>query len=298
MRVLTRGDMDGMTSIVLLSLVEDVAEIAFTHPKDVQDGKIAVTANDIIINLPYIKGCGMWFDHHVSEEKKLKDIGKFKGSFAVAPSTARVICNYYKSKQFDKFKELLEVTDRLDSGQLTRDDVTSPSGWVLLGLTLDPRSGLAMEFRDYFRWLVKYVKEMPMEKILEHPDVKKRTQRVLQEQEEFKKLLKEHSQQEGNIIVTDLRGVKSMPAGNRFLVYTMYPDANVEVRIFPGILDNTVVAIGHSIFNRTSKVNVGKLLAEYGGGGHPGAGTCQLRDDDFDTKIAEIIQKLKENKAN
>lgn len=294
MRVLTRGDMDGMTSIVLLSQVEDISEISFTHPKDVQDGKVKVTAGDIIINLPYIKGCGMWFDHHVSEEIKLKDIGQFKGSFAVAPSTARVISDYYKSAKFDKFRDLLEATDRLDSGKLTQEEVTSPSGWILLGLTLDPRSGLAMEFRDYFRWLLKYVTEMPVQKVLEHPEVKKRTLRVLREQEEFKKLLKEHSRQDGNVIISDLRGVKGMPAGNRFLIYTMYPSANIEVRVFPGILDNTVVAVGHSIFNRTSKVNVGKLLSGYGGGGHPGAGTCQLRNDEFDIKFAEILKKLKE----
>lgn len=269
MRVLTRGDMDGLTSIVLLTLVENISEITFTHPKDMQDGKVPVTQNDIIINLPYVKGCGIWFDHHISEEKKLKDIGEFKGRFAVSPSTARVIYDYYKHPTFERFKDLLEATDRLDSGHLTLEDVTNPSGWVLVGLTLDPRSGLAMGFRDYFRWLAGYIKEVPLEKLLQHPDVSKRCQRVMQEQEEFKKFLKEHSHQDGNVIITDLRGVTTMPVGNRFLIYTSYPDANVEVRIFPGITNNTVVAVGHSIFNRTCKVNVGQLLAEYSGGGHP-----------------------------
>lgn len=294
MRALIRGDMDGMTSVVLISLVEDITEIAFAHPRDMQDGKIPVTENDIIINLPYVKGCGLWFDHHISEGKKVEGIGKFKGSFAVAPSAARVVYNYYQRPEFERFKELLEATDRLDSANLTQEDVANPSGWILLGLTLDPRSGLGMEFRDYFRGLVGYVKEMPLEKILQHTEVKKRCQRVLEEQEEFKKLLKEYSRQEGNVIVTDLRGVKAMPAGNRFLVYTMYPEANVEVRIFPGMLNNTVVAAGHSIFNRTCKVNLGKLMAEYGGGGLQGAATCQLPDEDADARIAEIIKRLKE----
>ena len=293
MRVLTRGDMDGMTSTVLLSLVEEVTEITLTHPKDMQDGKIPVSENDIIINLPYVKGCGMWFDHHSSEEKKIRDIGMFRGRFAVAPSAARVIYDYYKHPEFERLKDLLEATDRLDSANLTPEDVTNPSGWILLGLTLDPRSGLAMEFCNYFRWLVGYIKEVPLEKVLQHPEVNKRCQRVLQEQEKFKKLLKEHCRQEANVIITDLRGVRQMPAGNRFLIYTMYPEANVEVRIFPGILDNTVVAVGHSIFNRTCKVNVGKLLAEYGGGGLPGAATCQLPDEEADTKIAEIVARLK-----
>ncbi len=295
MRVITRGDMDGITSVVLLSLVEDVTEIAFAHPKDMQEGKIPVTENDIITNLPYIKGCGMWFDHHISEDQKKADIGEFRGRLAMAPSTARVIYDYYEHPEFERFKDLLEATDRVDSADLTPEDVSNPSGWVLLGLTLDPRSGLGPGFREYFRWLVEYVKEVPMEKVLQHPKVNKRCQRLLQEQEEFKKLLEEHSRQEGNVIITDLRGAKQMPAGNRFLVYAMYPGANVEVRIFPGLLSTTVVAGGHSIFNRTCKVNLGKLMAEYGGGGHEGAATCQLSDEEADAKIAEIIERLKEN---
>ena len=294
MRVLTRGDMDGITSVVLLGLVEDVTEIAFAHPRDMQDGKIPVTENDIITNLPYVKGCGMWFDHHISEDEKIEGIGEFSGRSAVAPSTARVIYEYYKHPEFERFKDLLEATDRVDSANLTPEDVSNPSGWVLLGLTLDPRSGLGPGFREYFRYLVEYVREAPVEKVLQHSEVKERCQRLLQEQDEFKKLLEEHSRQEGNVIITDLRGVKQMPAGNRFLVYTMYPEANVEVRIFPGLLSNTVVAAGHSIFNRTCKVNLGKLMAEYGGGGHEGAATCQLSDEDADAKIAEIIERLKE----
>jgi hypothetical protein len=293
MRVITRGDMDGLTGTVLISLVENVTEITLTHPKDVQDDKIPVTENDIIINLPYVKGCGIWFDHHISEEKKIPDIGKFKGKFANAPSAARVIYNYYKLPAFEKFQDLLGATDKLDSATLSPEDVTNPSGWILLGLTLDPRSGLAMEFRNYFRWLIEYIKENRMEKVLQHPDVMKRTQRVLQEQDEFKKLLKEYARQEGNVIVTDLRGLKQLPAGNRFLVYTMFPKANVEIRIFPGILNNVVVAVGNSIFNRTNKVNLGKLMAEYGGGGLPGAATCQIAEDDADEKIGEIVKRLK-----
>jgi hypothetical protein len=293
MRVFTRGDMDGLTSVVLLSVVEDIGEVTFAHPKTMQDGSIKVNKNDIIINLPYVPGCGMWFDHHISEEIKIKDIGPFKGNFAVAPSTARVIFDFYKSPKFAKYKDLLEATDRMDSGRLTIEDVINPSGWILIGLTLDPRSGLGMEFREYFRRVVDYVKQFPLEKVLENPDIKNRCQRILQEQDEFKTVLKQHSHQEDNVIITDFRETRTLPAGNRFLVYTLYPEANVEVRLFPGVLDNTVVAIGHSIFNRTCKVNIGKLMAKYDGGGHLGAGTCQLPADIADIKIAEIIKELK-----
>jgi hypothetical protein len=294
MRVLTRGDLDGLTSAVLISMAEKVTEIRFAHPKDVQDGKIPCDAEDVVVNLPYVKGCGLWFDHHVSEERKLADIGAFKGKFAVAPSAARVVYDYYKKPEFDKYTVLLEATDRLDSAQLKPEDVTDPKGWILLGYTLDPRTGLGPEFQKYFRWLVEYVKEVPLEKVLQHAEVKKRVDRVLQEQEEFKALLGKNSKLDGTVIVTDLRAVKEAPVGNRFLIYTLHPKGNVEVRVLRGKEGKTVnCAVGHSIFNRTCKVNVGDLCASYGGGGHHGAGTCQLAHDTADKQIAEIIGKLK-----
>lgn len=294
MRVLTRGDLDGLTATVFLSLVEKVTEVKFAHPKDVQDGKVPCDQEDIVVNLPFVKGCGLWFDHHVSEEEKLGAIGGFKGRFAVAPSAARVVSDHYKSPEFDKYKDLLEATDRLDAAQLSMDDVARPSGWILLGYTLDPRTGLGPEFQKYFRWLVEYVKEVPLAKILQHPEVKKRCDRVLEEQEEFKKVLQSRTKVDGTVVLTDFRGLKDAPVGNRFLVYTLYPQCNVEVRIFAGKGGATInVAIGHSIFNRTCKANAGKLCARYGGGGHQGAGTCQLSPDKADAQIKDIVAELK-----
>ncbi len=298
MRILTRGDMDGMTSSLLLTLAEQIGEIRFAHPKDVQDGKVPADAQDIVVNLPYVPGCGMWFDHHVSEDAKRDKIGAFRGRFAVAPSCARVIYDHYTAKQpaFDAFKDLLEATDRLDAAQLTEAEVSTPTGWILLGLTLDPRTGLGPEFQKYFRWLVEYIKEVPVAKILQHPEVKKRTDRVLSEQEEFKSLLQKHSKLDGSVVITDLRGVRGAPVGNRFLVFTLFPKANVEMRIFDGKGgEYTVVAIGHSIFNRTCRVNIGEYLSTFGGGGHKGAGTAQLVRADSERQLKEILAKLQAN---
>jgi hypothetical protein len=178
-----------------------------------------------------------------------------------------------------------------------QEEITVPKGWILLGLTLDPRTGLGPEFRKYFRWLVEYVKEVPIEKILQHREVAKRCERVLAEQARFKQILAQHARPDGNVIVTDLRGVKDLPVGNRFLVFTMFPQCNAEMRIFPGLGDTTVVAIGHSIFNRTCKVNVGELSAKHGGGGHKGAATCQLAPDIAEKAIADILAKLKANQG-
>jgi hypothetical protein len=294
MNLITRGDFDGLASTVLLTEVEQIKDIRMVHPKDAQDGKVPATADDIVVNLPYIKDCGLWFDHHVSEEEKTDAMGAFKGRFEVAPSCARVIYNHYPDKaKFDRFKEMLEACDRLDSAQLTRDEVQSPTGWILLGLTLDPRSGLGPDFQKYFRWLAEYIKEVSLEKVLKHPEVEKRTRRVLSEQQEFYTLLQKHSRQDKNVIITDFRGLKDKPVGNRFLVFTLFPLANVEVRLFGGHNNTVVAAVGASIFNRTCGVNIGKLLSTYGGGGHKGAGTAQLSAETSEAQIAEIITKLR-----
>ena len=298
MRIVSRGDFDSLACSVLLTEVEKVKEFRFVHPKDAQDGKMQVDAEDIVCNVPYIPGCGLWFDHHVSEQVKLPSV-QYKGLFEVAPSCARVIYNYYKKEhgaKLDKYAALLDAADRLDAAQLTLDDVTKPSGWILLGLTIDPRSGLGPDFQKYFRWLIEYVKELPIEKVMQHPEVKKRADRVLQEQEEFKALLAKHAKMDGTVVVTDFRGVKDKPVGNRFLVYTVFPKANVEMRLFDGHQGAVVAACGHSIFNRTCKVNLGELLSGYGGGGHKGAGTAQLPKEKAESQVAEILGRLKENR--
>lgn len=299
MNIVTRGDFDGLASSVLLTEVEDIREIRFVHPKDAQDGIVEADKEDIVVNVPYVAGCGLWFDHHISEEGKILDeIGEFNGRFEMAPSAARVIYNHYApehAEKLDKFKDLLEATDKLDSAQLTMEEITNPSGWILLGLTIDPRSGLGPEFRKYFRWLVEYVKEVPLEKMLQHPEVKKRTDRVLTENEEFKSTLAQHAHVEDNVIIVDFRAMKEKPVGNWFLVYTMFPEANVEMRLFDGHKGAVVVALGHSIFNRTCNVNVGELLQKYGGGGHAGAGTAQLDPESAGPQIAQILERLKKN---
>lgn len=301
MRILTRGDMDALTSAVLLTEVETIRKIRFAHPKDVQDGEVEVDKSDIIVNLPYVPGCGMWFDHHVSENVKLDKIGTFEGRFEIAPSCARVIYNHFADHQdkFAPYMEMLEATDKVDSAQLSVDEVKNPQQWVLLAFTLDPRTGLGPEFRKYFRWMVEYAKEVSVDKVLQHPEVHKRAYRVQMEHAQFEELLQTRSRLEGTVVVTDLRDVPIVPVGNRFLVFTMFPDANVELRVFWGRdKQNVVVAAGHSIFNRTCNVNVGKLMGEMGGGGHTGAATFQMPAEEADAKLAEILAILQANEPN
>jgi len=305
MRLITRSDFDGLVCAVLLREVTPIETIDFVHPKDVQDGKVRVTANDILTNLPFVPGAGLWFDHHSSEAVRNDMTGTdFNGRFEVAPSAARVVYNYYagqaQAEKLQRYEALLEAVDKSDSANLSHDDVTNPSGWILLSYLMDPRTGLAY-YHDYrisnrqlMMNMVDWIPRHDVDTILRMPDVKERIDRYFERQEEFRKVMRQSSRVDANVIVTDLRGIGEMPTGNRFLIYTMYPEANIQVRAFDGKKGEFVVAaVGHSIFNRTSKTDVGKLMARYGGGGHRGAGTCQLPIEGADEKVRDIIEQCK-----
>ena len=298
MRLITRADWDGLVCAVLLSTVEHIQAIQFAYPKDIQDGKVNVPENSVIANLPYHPNCTIWFDHHVSEEELGAPMAAFtgiKGKFGLSPSAARLIYEYYGGdEKLGKYRTLLEATDRVDSAQLLLEDVTNPSDYVLLAYTVDPRTGLKdIELQMYFIMMIDWLKTKPSEEILKIPEVKLMVDRLRADDQEFREALIKYSRLEGNVVITDFRGV-TVPAGNRFIVYTLFPQANVSVRLFDG-KDGTfsTISLGHSIFNRTCKSNVGKLLAEYGGGGHRGAGTAQFPKAEAEAKFQEIIAKLK-----
>jgi len=302
MRLITRSDFDGLVCAVLLREVEQIDSVEFVHPKDVQDGKIAVGRDDILTNLPYQSGVGLWFDHHSSEIIRNQETASYKGRFEIAPSAARVVYNHYGAEKLGKFATLLESVDKSDAAQLTIDEVLRPGGWILLSYVMDPRTGLAYH-RDYgisnrelMSKMIDLIARHPddPDTVLADPDVKERTDRYRSQQKDFESYMREHSRLEGNVIITDVRGAGDPPAGNRFLIYTMYPEANIQVRVFDGRRGEFIVcAVGHSIFNRTSKTDVGKLMDRYNGGGHRGAGTCQLPLADAETKLREIIEQIK-----
>ena len=302
MRLITRSDFDGLACAVLLREVEQIDAVDFVHPKDVQDGKVKAGKDDILTNLPYVQGVGLWFDHHSSEIVRNEETVSYRGRFEVAPSAARVVYRHYDSEKLKKYEKLLESVDKSDAAQLTVEDVTKPSGWMLLSYVMDPRTGLAYHHgyrisnRELMTKLIDLIAQHPddPDQVLADPDVKERIDRYFAQEEGFGRVMRERSRVDGNVVITDLRGLGDPPAGNRFLIYTMFPDANIQVRVFDGRKGEFVVcAVGHSIFNRTSKTDVGMLLARYGGGGHRGAGTCQLPLADADAKIAEIVAEIK-----
>lgn len=299
MRLLTRSDFDGLASAVLLKLAGVIDSYKFIHPKDLQDGLIEVTENDCLANVPYVEGCGLWFDHHSSEVVRDSLKGDFKGACRPSPSTAHIIYDYYGAEEaFPGMEPLLYAVDKVDSADLTINDVLHPYGWVLLGFIMDPRTGLG-RYHHYrisnyqlMERLIDWCAEMDIHEILELPDVKERVDLYNSHSQSFKEMLQQHTVIRDEIIITDLRGVDPIYVGNRFVIYTLFPDQNISVWIADKKHGGCMVAVGHSIFNRSSNIDVGTLMLKYGGGGHHEVGTCQFTNEEADTKLAQLIENM------
>ncbi len=305
MRLLTRSDFDGLACAVLLKEAGIIDDRSFVHPKDVQDGLVEVTENDILANVPYVPGCGMWFDHHSSEEERLKLEKEFhfKGESRPAPSCARIIYDYYGGEaKFGHLDEFIKAVDKSDSANFTLEEITNPKGWVLLSFIMDARTGLG-RYRDYrignyqlMDDMIEYCRHKTADEILDIPDVKERVQRYFEQEGPYKEMLKAHSHADGNVIILDLRDVDEILSGNRFIIYTLYPEQNISVRVIWGKgKQNTVFTVGHSIINRTSKTDVGSLMLKYGGGGHRTVGTCQVPHDESDKALKDLVEKMKKD---
>ncbi|MCL2578536.1 MAG: exopolyphosphatase [Oscillospiraceae bacterium] len=302
MRLLTRSDFDGLACGTILKHLGIIDSWKFVHPKDVQDGIVEVTKDDVLANIPYVEGCALWFDHHSSEEERLgNSIIQFEGESRRADSAARVVFEYYNGKErAPEFEEMLRAVDKVDAAKLSIDDIDNPSGWVLLGFIMDPRTGLGRfrNFRisnyDLMEKLIDACANSSIDEILADPDVRERVDLYFVQNDLFKRMVKEQTRVDGNVIITDLRGIETIYSGNRFIVYTLCPEQNISLWVTDGREQkNCAIAIGHSITNRTSKTNVGKLALKFGGGGHNQVGTCQVPYDQADAAIAEIVAKAK-----
>ena len=303
MRLVTRSDFDGLACAMMLKEIGLIDEIKFVHPKDVQDGKIELFKTDITTNLPYDQRVGLAFDHHESEEDRLRAT-ETSGKLIIDPnarSAARVLYNYYGGR--DKFPrisdELMGAVDKGDSADFTEDEILHPSGWVLLHYLMDARTGLGRfhDFRisnyDLMMELIDYCLEHTIEEILELPDVKERVELYFEQEKLFKEQLQRIAKVDGDCVILDLRNEEVIHAGNRFMIYALYPEAKYSIHVVWGFKkQNTAVMIGKSIINKSGVVDIGQLCLAYGGGGHHNAGTCQLANDEVDTLLPSIIMAI------
>ncbi|MCD4783688.1 MAG: exopolyphosphatase [Candidatus Eremiobacteraeota bacterium] len=300
-RLVTRSDFDGLVCAVLLKELDMINDILFVHPKDVQDGKIRILSSDITTNLPYVESVYLAFDHHLSEIYRIS--GKKKNHIIEpdAPSTARVVYNYFGGKEtFPEISgEMLEAVDKADWAQFTMDDILNPKGWELLNFIMDPRTGLG-RFRNFnisnyklMMNLIRYCKTHTIEEILQLSDVKERAELYFEHQKKIKEQLERCSTVHNNLLVVDLRYEEMIYSGNRFLKYAQFPECNISIQIIWGLRkQNIVFAVGKSIFNKTSKTNIGELMLKYGGGGHKNAGTCQIGNGKAEKVLNELIETI------
>lgn len=295
-RLVTRSDMDGLVCAVILKQLNLIDEIKFVHPKDMQDGTIKITENDIITNLPYVAQAYLVFDHHESETIRNKGASNHI-IIADAPSAARVVYDYY-AKDYDLSmirEDMMLAVDKADSAQFSKEDILNPQGWDLLSFLMDSRTGLG-RFRDFrvsnyqlMMDTIDYCHDHGIEDILLLPDVKERIELFNKYSDEFKEQLKRCSTVHGNLVVLDLRDEEIIYPGNRFMIYALFPETNISIHVLWGFQkQNTVFATGKSILDRSSKTDIGALMLKYGGGGHHAAGTCQIDND----KAEDILKKL------
>lgn len=300
-RLVTRSDFDGLVCAVLLKHLDMIDEIKFVHPKDMQDGKVEISDRDITTNLPFVPGVHLAFDHHLSETFRNPGERPNHIIYPDAPSAARVVYEHFggKNKFPAEWTEMMEAVDKGDSAQFTKEEVLHPTGWVLMNFLMDARTGLGRfrEFRisnyNLMMDLIDYCKNHSIDDILRLPDVVERSKLYFDHEEKFKEQLKRCATVHKNVVVLDLRNEETIYAGNRFMIYALFPECNISIHVLWGVKQqNTVYATGKSIFDRSSATNVGELMLKYGGGGHQAAGTCQIANDKAEAVLKELIAKI------
>ena len=301
-RLITRSDMDGLVCAVLLKELGLIEDVTFAHPKDMQDGLIDVGPDDITTNLPYTEGVYLAFDHHASETERVKNRPDNHIINPHAPSAARVVYDYFGgTERFPNLPlDMMTAVDKADTASFTKEEILNPEGWVLLSFLMDSRTGLG-RFRDFnisnYQLMMKLIdhcrRHNTIDQIIALPDVKERVDLYFEHQVKFREQIQRCATVNKNLVVLDLRHEETIWAGNRFVIYALFPHCNTSIHVLWGKnKQNTVFAIGRSILNRTSKTDIGNLCLEYGGGGHEAAGTCQVENLRAESILEEITVKI------
>ena len=290
MRVVTRPDFDGVVCAVLLMDALDIDQpVLWVQPSEMQHGRVDIQKGDVIANLPFHEGCSLWFDHHYSNQPS----GPIKGAFKIAPSAAGIIFETYHDTFERDYTELVHQTDRIDAADLTLDEILHPQNYpfVLLSMTITSHDPEEARYWDH---LVTLLRTQSPDQVMDDPKVQQRCRQVVADNANYEQALKKHTTMTGQVSVTDCRELDPAPDGNRFLVYSLFPDCTVNVKIVYCENDQASIKVGHSILNRGCKVNVGKMLSAFEGGGHPGAGACRFprhKAADYLEQIVKILEK-------
>jgi len=297
MRIVTRPDFDGLVCAVLLYDVEDIDQpVKWIQPSDVQRGVAEIRSGDILANLPYDDRCSLWFDHHYTNRIDRP----FSGAFHIAPSAAGVIFKHYREGFRRDFSDLVDAADKIDSAALSMDEALHPENYpyVTLSMTITDKEDPSEE--RYWNKLIDLFGKMEIDDVLKDGDVQHRCRQVAEQNRSFKGLLKQYTSLEDHVSITDFRPLHNPPEGNRFLVYSMFPEAvvSIKIRFADGDRETVRVSIGHSIFNQNCRINVGLMLSAFEGGGHRAAGGCSFAAEKADDYLPQMVDLLLKNEPN
>ncbi|MEW6063310.1 MAG: hypothetical protein AB1571_03000 [Nanoarchaeota archaeon] len=284
-KILAHDDLDGVVSAVLLSILLKTNKVKF----DIYDKKSKVDKNTIVTDLPYHKGCGLWFDHHISN----KTNKKFKGKFVLEKSCARVIYNYYNKNFSEYYKDLVKKVDKADSGGYTTKDIKSYNKTYLID-----RIGFLAPFKN------KKEKKLFLRIMFDHFKNRKsfddlfKIKRIKNFIEKIKMLDKK------SIIFIKKKGIiknKTLIIDssiekitlNPFFIYINYPKCKY-ILIISKNKNKIEILVTFNKFYKTKNVsNIGKILNKFGGYGHKFIGGCRIESKNKDRIINEILGKLK-----
>jgi hypothetical protein len=292
MRIVTRADFDSVACAAMLYDALDIDRgIQWVEPSEIQKKTAVIEPDDVIANLPFHETCSLWFDHHYSNRVEWP----FSGLYRIAPSAAGLIYEYYRDRFSRDFSELAAQADKIDSADLTREEVLSPEShpYLLLSMTINSH-----ERKDIPYWndLVRLLWKCSIGEVMADARVTERCRAAVQENMRYRDFLEQYTRLVGPVAVTDFRPMAKAPSGNRFLVYSLFPESVVNMKIRYSNEDkNTIlVSVGHSIFNRNCRVNVGDMLSRFEGGGHAAAGACSFdagKAADYIPKIIDLLVK-------
>lgn len=294
LRIVTRPDFDGVVCAVFLREVfGKEIPIDWAEPFDVQKGKVTFEKGDIVANLPWGKNCTWWFDHHITNTAD----EPYKGAFKIAPSAAGVIFEHFKD-ELQRFEKLSAAADKIDSADFTPEEIITPENdpYAIISMTISGGDKLDI---PYLERMIHLLTAKPVEEVSKDPEIAARCSAEIKKNREFKKHLENHTTIHDGVALTDFRSFTTPPSGNRFLVYSLFPEVYVSIRLrYKGPRDEgkLVASVGHSIINRSCNVNVGELMAEIDGGGHRAAGSCSFHDTKADEILKKIIERLKQNR--
>ncbi|VVB56581.1 Uncharacterised protein [uncultured archaeon] len=294
MRLITHTDLDGVFCAALLCSVEQIDEVKFIDPGTIQAGTMRITKNDILSDLPYDSRAGLWFDHHASSQPKAGQ--KFEGAFALAPSGARVIFDYFENPFLEKYRPALEEVDKIDSGQVPLEQARAPTGWFLLSNTLETDAPKEEDDR-YRRHVIALIRKNPdIAAILADGRVAARTKNVQAQLAKFGQILREHTVLVGQVAYSDLRARPDLPRGNNFLVYALFPQARTSVRLMPQKEGDDLlkISVGHNIYGKKSAFDVGAAMKRIGGGGHAAVGGASVPGAEAEKIARKLVDEINE----